>query len=462
MLKVAFLWHMHQPYYRDPATGKMFLPWVRLHSLKDYYDLPARAGSFDRLKMTFNLVPSLIEQIDLYCRQQTSDRHLDLTRKPTNLLTRREKTEIFKIFFTAHPDTMIEPYGRYSRLYRKLKDCNMDAELAARTSSAEEIRDLVVWSNLVWIDPIFRRQSPFKELWEKAEKFTEEDKNLLVEAQFKIMTGIIPAYKSLLEAGKIEISFTPYFHPILPLLCDTDAARESLPGITLPKNRFCYPEDAEKQVALAVEMYREKFGRDLTGMWPSEGSISEQMAPILVRHGIQWMASDEQVLYGSMTKSGMSTDKASPHGVYQHPTENGSIKIFFRDHALSDRIGFVYSGWDEEKAADDFINQLHNLRQTLGDRVENAVVPVILDGENCWEYYRNDGDAFLNLLFEKLNRDEQIETVTMGEACRSLPSVGLKNIQAGSWINHNFRIWIGHAEDNIAWDILWEARRTLM
>ncbi len=461
MLKVAFLWHMHQPYYRDPATGNMFLPWVRLHSLKDYYDLPARVGEFERLKMTFNLVPSLVEQIDLYCRQETSDRHLDLTRIPTSQLSRRDKAEIFKIFFSANPDTMIEPYHCYARLYKKLKDCNMNSEMAARTSSSAEIRDLVVWANLVWIDPIFRRQSPFKELFEKGEKFTEEDKNCLVEAQLKIMAKIIPTYKSLMEAGKIEVSFSPYFHPILPLLCDTDAARETLPGISLPKNRFCFPEDADKQVALAIEMYREKFGRDLTGMWPSEGSISEQMAAILARHGIQWMASDEQVLYGSLAKSGLSHEKTSPHAIYQHPTENGPINIFFRDHALSDRIGFVYSAWDEEKAADDFVNHLHQLRQALGGDSDNAIVPVILDGENCWEYYRNDGDLFLNLLFEKLDRDEQIETVTMEEACRTLQPRGLTNIKAGSWINHNFRIWIGHAEDNTAWDLLWEARRAL-
>jgi len=460
MLKVAFLWHMHQPYYRDPNTGKMSLPWVRLHSLKDYYDLPARVGAVDRLRMTFNLVPSLIEQIELYCREETSDRHLDLTRKRVSELSREEKTEIFKTFFTANPDTMIAPHPRYQRLYKKLKDCNMDAELAARTASAQEIRDLTVWANLAWVDPMFRTRKPFRELFEKGEGYSEEDKAAMIKAQLELMGEIIPYYRSLVEAGKIEVSFTPYFHPILPLLCDTDSARESLPGITLPKNRFCHPEDAEKQIALAIEMYQDRFGRDLAGMWPSEGSISEQALAIMAEKGISWAASDEQVLYSSAAKSGMRTDQAPPHALYLYHTPAGDINIFFRDHALSDKIGFVYSGWEEQKAVEDFLKNLHQVGQILGSENNNVVVPIILDGENCWEYYRDDGDAFLKLLFEKLSSDSLIETVTFSEACQSLSPTPLKNIQAGSWINHNFRIWIGHPEDNTAWDLLWEARHT--
>ena len=462
MLKVAFLWHMHQPYYRDPATGQMILPWVRLHSLKDYYDLPARVGKFDRLRMTFNLVPSLLEQIDLYLDGKTSDRQLELTRKPAGDLSRKEKGEIFRTFFSVNPDTMISPYPRYRRLYKKLFDCGQDADLAARTASLQEIRDLTVWANLVWIDPLFRRETVFRNLFEKGEKFSEEDKQALLDAQMKIMGGIIPIYKSLMDDNRIEVSFTPYFHPILPLICDTDSAREALPGINLPKHRFCYPEDADRQVALAVEMYREKFGREPVGMWPSEGSISQAMAPILVRHGIQWMASDEQVLYTSSVKSGKASDDVTPHAVYNFETESGPIKILFRDHALSDRIGFVYSSWDEEKAVNDFLGHLHRLADLLASRADDAVVPIILDGENCWEYYRNDGHEFLELFFERLNQDELIQTVTLGEACSSCNPRPLKNITAGSWINHNFRIWIGHAEDNIAWDLLWEARRDLM
>jgi alpha-amylase/alpha-mannosidase (GH57 family) len=461
MLKIAFLWHMHQPYYRDPATGKMFLPWVRLHCLKDYYDLPARVGRFDRLKMTFNLVPSLIEQIDLYCSRQTTDRHLELTVKPAAQLDRQEKAEIFSTFFAANPATMIEIHPRFRRLHKKLKDCGLDAELAARTSSIQEIRDLTVWSNLAWVDPIFHGRAPFKNLIEKGEMFTEEDKSELVAAQYAIMADIIPTYRDLMADGKIEVSFTPYFHPILPLLCDTDSAKEALPGITLPQNRFRHPEDAERQVAMAIEMYHDKFGADLKGVWPSEGSISEEMAVILARHGVAWMASDEQVLYGSLAKSGDTTAKPSPHLVYRHATPSGPISIFFRDHTLSDRIGFVYSGWDEEKAVDDFIGHLRRLGEFLGWEREDVVVPIILDGENCWEYYPHDGDKFLNLLFEKLATDTRLETVTMGEAAAKLRPLPLPRLMAGSWINHNFRVWIGHPEDNTSWDLLWKARQAL-
>jgi len=462
MLKIAFLWHMHQPFYQNPTTGKMSLPWVRLHSLKDYYDLPARLKNHDRLKMTFNLVPSLIEQIDLYVQKKTTDRHFELTCKETGQLSRAEKAEIFDTFFQANTHTMIEPYPRYRNLHRKLKDCRMDAEMAARTSSSQEIRDLVVWSNLVWIDPIFHKQRPFKELFDKGRNFTEEDRKAMIDSQLKIMADIIPLYRGLMDERKIEVSFSPYCHPILPLLCDTNSAMESLPGITLPQNRFRYPEDARRQVTMAIEMYRNRFERDLVGMWPSEGSISEETAEILIDSGIHWMASDERVLYASLAKGNQDSKEARPYGIYRYGRENGKgINIFFRDQTLSDLIGFVYSGWEEEKAVDDFIGKLHKLAENLGDSDRSAVVPIILDGENCWEYYRKDGDAFLNILFEKLNQDQKLKTVTMGEACNEVTSKRLKAIQAGSWINHNFRVWIGHAEDNTAWDLLWNARRAL-
>ncbi len=461
MLYVAFLWHMHQPYYRNPATGKMFLPWVRLHCLKDYLDLPARVGRHDHLKMTFNLVPCLIEQIDLYLSGQTSDRLLDLTRRPAADLSREEKVEIFQTFFAGNPATMIDPHPRYRRLYRKLIDCSMDAVLAARTATAQEIRDLTVWANLVWIDPFFRNRMPFKRLFDKGEKFTEEDKLELIEAQFRIMAEIIPTYRALMEQGKIEVSFTPYFHPILPLLCDTDSAREALPGITLPKNRFIHPEDAELQVKKALTMYRDRFGRDPQGMWPSEGAVSEAALDVLARQGVKWAATDEQVLFGSLAKGGQSTDQASPYVPYQHLTPHGPIHLFFRDHTLSDRIGFIYSGWDEEKAVTDFMDQLHRLADTVGAGNRDAVAPIILDGENCWEYYRNDGDTFLELLFARLAADPAITTVTMSEAMQKVPPAPLKSVQAGSWINHNLRVWIGHPEDNMSWDLLGEARHML-
>jgi len=458
MLYVAFLWHMHQPYYRDPATGQMFLPWVRLHCLKDYLDLPARVGRHDRLKMTFNLVPCLLEQIDLYLTGQSSDRLLDLTRRPAAELNREEKVEVFRTFFAGNPATMIDPHPRYRRLYRKLIDCSMDAALAARTATAQEIRDLTVWANLVWIDPFFRQDMPFKHLFDKGEKFTEEDKQQLIEAQFRIMGDIVPTYKRLMEEGTIEVSFTPYFHPILPLLCDTDAATEALPGITLPKNRFIHPEDAALQVAMAAEAYRERFGRDLRGMWPSEGAVSEAALEVMARQGVAWAATDEQVLFGSLAKGGQSTDQYSPYAPYEYQTAVGPNRLFFRDHTLSDRIGFIYSGWDEDKAVGDFMDQLHHLADTAGAGSRDVVAPIILDGENCWEYYRHDGDTFLELLFARLASDPAITTVTMAEAMQKVPALPLKSVQAGSWINHNLRVWIGHPEDNRSWDLLWEAR----
>ncbi len=454
-VKVAILWHMHQPNYQEPQSNRMVLPWVRLHAVKDYLDMPLLAAQYDRLKVTFNLVPALLDQLQLYV-DGGSDRHLDLSRRPADQLGGEARKEILTSFFAGNPSTMIDPYPRYAELYRKFRDNAGDAVLPDLYTS-EEMRDLQVWSNLTWVDPMFRDDPAVAPLLGKGRYFSEEEKQRLLDWQVSLIGRIVPTYARLFAEGKIDISFTPYYHPILPLLCDTDSAREAIPSIALPGKPFRHPEDAERQIAMSQERYRELFGKEMVGMWPSEGSVSEQVAAICLDRGIKWIATDEEILYASLRKSGRDRAGNPAYTAYDH---NG-LRLFFRDHNLSDRIGFVYSSWDPDKAAADFIAHIKDIGRLHAGRVDDLVVPIILDGENAWEYYADDGTEFLRQLYAGLAGDPEIETVSMTEAARAPSPRPLSHLFAGSWINHNFRIWIGHREDNAAWDLLSSARDTL-
>jgi len=454
-LKLAILWHMHQPNYQEPGSDRMVLPWVRLHATKDYLDMLLHASEYERVRVTFNLVPALLDQLNLYTGGGT-DPHLELSRLRAEELNDRQKSEILDHFFSANLTQMVEPHRRYHELYSKAR--NGGSGILPAIFSSQEIRDLQVWSNLVWVDPLFHVESPIKELLDQGRNYTEEQKHALLAWQMTLISRILPAYREHFHKRRIDLSFTPYYHPILPLLCDTDSALEATPTLTLPKRRFQHPEDAEWHVRSSMAMFEETFGEPMAGMWPSEGSVSEQVADLLIKSGVKWIATDEEILRSSLRKANMDPREHPIHTVYEY---GGSLKLFFRDHALSDRIGFVYSGWDADRAATDFIDHLMRIRALLADRLDQVVVPVILDGENAWEYFPNDGRDFLGELYRRLNEEPLIETTTMTEAAETIEAQSLPSLLAGSWINHDFRIWIGHQEDNAAWDLLHDARDAL-
>jgi alpha-amylase/alpha-mannosidase (GH57 family) len=448
---------MHQPVYCEPNSDRLVLPWVRLHALKDYLDMPLQAASHEQVKVTFNLVPSLLDQLDLYLNGGT-DRHLELSRLPADQISDTVRLEILESFFAVYATNMIRPYSRFWELYKKVQNNSGRKDLLPALCTSAEIRDIQVWSNLVWVDPTFRREEPIASLFERQRNFTEEDKHSLLDWQHNLIGRIVRTYQDLLNQGKIDISFTPYYHPILPLLCDTDSAREALPGVRLPRKRFQHPEDAEYQIARAADKYREIFGREMKGMWPSEGSVSEESLRLIREQGIEWVATDQDVLYQSLSKSQLPLADYSRHEMFEY---NGGLKMFFRDHDLSDRIGFVYSGWEAERAVDDFIQRIKEIREESLDDLDQTIVPVILDGENAWEYFPEDGTLFLERFYKKLGEDPEIELVTFSEAAGQMPSRELPSVFAGSWINHNFQIWIGHNEDNAAWDLLTMTREAL-
>ena len=470
-LNVAFLWHMHQPLYKDPFTGEYILPWVRLHGTKDYYDMVAILERFPSLHQTFNIVPSLIEQINDYTDGAASDIFLSLTLKPAADLTREDKRFIIRNFFLANWEHMIKPLHGYWELLKKRGFYHDEAEMdnALRYFSLQDFLDLQVLFNLAWIDPVIRENDGFlKGLAEKGRGFTEEEKVKLAAKQKDIIKQILPKYREMEGKGIVELTTSPYYHPILPLLCDSYSAKAAMPGIELPQKRFICAEDAEYQVKSGIKLHEKIFGRKPKGMWPSEGSVSEAIIPIIANEGINWIATDEEILANSLKTAirrdskGHCLDPEILYKPYLATAGGKGLSIIFRDHILSDLIGFVYTTWNAEKAADDFIDRLLKIHNSLKN-TDGCLVSIILDGENAWEYYKKDGMDFLTALYERLSKNPLLRLVTVSEHLNEYPhGEELPMLYSGSWIDHNFKIWIGHSEDNTAWDYLKDARDSLV
>ncbi len=460
------IWHMHQPFYKDPMTESYRLPWVRLHGTKDYLDMVEILKDFPRIRQNFNLVPSLLEQLVDYVDDTAKDLYLDVSRKKASELGDDDKIFMLENFFLAHWENMIKPFPRYYELLvrRGTHVIKSDLPRAIKYFSEGDFLDLQVFFNLCWIDPLFRTRDAFLTgLVDKGHGYTEEEKETLFLKQKEILGRIIPTYKEMAASGQVELSFTPFYHPILPLLCDTDVSRIAMPGVNLPRHRFRHPEDAAKQIAMGLDYFEKVFDYRPAGMWPSEGSVSEEVLRMVSKQGIRWVATDEGVLSGSLGKRlrDNAGNMVEPSLLYQ-PYTYEDVSIVFRDHQLSDLIGFVYSQWDPKNAASDLIGRLLKIRDSLPSGRPH-LVSIILDGENAWEHFRNDGRDFFLHLYEGLSRDERIVTTTVSEFI-GMHGKGdaLGRLHPGSWINSNYGIWIGHEEDNLAWDYLSDTRERLV
>ncbi|MEN3037897.1 MAG: glycoside hydrolase family 57 protein [Candidatus Kryptonium sp.] len=466
-IRVAFLWHMHQPYYKE--DGEYLLPWVRFHGIKDYWDMVRILDDYPKIKQNFNLAPSLIVQILDYVNNKAEDKILKLTKKKPQDLSEDDKFEILKNFFIANFERMIKPYPRYLELFNKRGGFSYTAEKfeeVCSTFSEQDWLDLQVWYNLVWVGEYSKYDDPFKKFFEKGRDFTEQEKHILIEGHYQILSRIIPKYVEAQQRGQIEVSISPFYHPILPLLCDTSVAKISNPDIKLPAKKFTHPEDADAQIKKGIELYIQIFGEKPKGMWPSEGSISEDVLNLAAENKIKWIASDEEVLIKSLMENN-NIDRIKIYKPYSYKTSFGEVKIVFRDRILSDLIGFVYSSWNPDDSARDLVNRILKIRDDIiksegEEALKNSIVSIILDGENCWEYYQSDGKDFLRTLYWLISNDERIQTVRLNDFLSGANSVALGKIFPGSWINANFNIWIGHEEDNRAWDLLKQARDFLV
>jgi alpha-amylase/alpha-mannosidase (GH57 family) len=441
----------------------MVLPWVRLHATKDYLEMAQHLEKHPKMRATINLVPILIKQIEGY-QDGMEDDLLHIARKETSALLPKEREYLLTECFHTNYNRMIARSERYKELFEKK---NRSEEFAT-----DDLRDLIVHHALAWTGEFAREEEPFASLLKKERNYSEEEKMYLLSEKEKLIDCILPLHGSLRESGQIEVSTTPYYHPILPLICDTDSAHEAMPDSTLPQKRFSGVNDAFEQVRRAMEVYEERFGHKVQGMWPAEGSISDAALQILMEENIEWTASDETVLLNSLVRS-ESDDRAYgdlekyfPRKFTGHGKE---IIIFFRDHGLSDKIGFEYASWDARDAANDFVHECKRIRDSVlekfgEDALKQACISVILDGENCWENYYENGKYFLNEFYNALTSTLEIETVTFSQAMGEIGKENIRSLShvvAGSWVGGNFKIWIGDPEKNRAWDLLAVAAEAL-
>ena len=472
MIDIAFIWHMHQPYYKDDSKGLYMLPWARLHGVKDYYPMAAMVERYEKMKATFNMVPVLLEQINDYVNNGASDTFLELTLKKPGGMTGEEKARLLDDFFKVNFKRFVEPHPRYRDILIKKGISNITiAQLRKAAGSLDDADylDLQVLFNLAWFhSTTIESDQNLREIVAKEEGYTEADKSYVVEKQREVLSGIIPLCRRLQDAGKIEITTTPYYHPILPLLCDTEIARVSVPDIKLPRPKFSHPEDARWQLESAMRYHKECFGRPARGMWPSEGSISEEVLDLMIGVGLDWVVTDEEILLHTMSAYDKSyrarpIDRRLIYEPYRFEKESRHISMVFRDKNLSNLISFAYAEWDQAMAAMDLLEHFRRISENMRRETDMGLVTIVMDGENAWEHFEDNGRRFFEVLYSNLDNGNGIRSSTVSDYLKIEPARRtLKNIYPGSWIDHNFKIWIGSPQDNLAWQYLNKARRDLL
>jgi alpha-amylase/alpha-mannosidase (GH57 family) len=447
--RAVFLWHLHQPEYRDPVTGQPLLPWVRLHATRAYTDMAAALEKRERVRVVANWAPSLLLQLEAYAQGRSVDKDELLARKPVAELSPAERAHVVKESFSVDWELWVKPVPRYAELLAKrgVDLRKVDLLGVQETFSLQELIDLQVHFILSWMGFAARREEPLvAELVRKERLFTEGEKVQLLDLSRRIAQRVIPRWCGL--ASRVEITCSPLYHPILPLLVDSDCARRAMPDAALPP-RFQHPEDAHEQVRRGLARAEQDFGARPVGMWPSEGSVSPEVIEILGTQGVRWCATDQ----GNLERSELAQPADGP--LHHLPWMCGEVAMFFRDRELSDAIGFRYARADAKSAVADLLGRV----AAAGD----ATITLALDGENPWEHYSRSGELFLDELYAQLDAQSQgvVSVLPRAEIAERPPRGRIARLHSGSWIESSFRIWIGHPEDNQAWALLGEARAAL-
>jgi alpha-amylase/alpha-mannosidase (GH57 family) len=454
---LVFLWHHHQPDYRSPSTGVSLLPWVRLHATKDYLDMAGHLQGHAGLKATFNFVPVLLDQLDA-AAAGGEDELFGRLGRPVESLSEAERDEVIRRC-TSAPRHALERWPRYAALVRRAARARPPSNGAALAE--REVLALECWFLLAWLDPTLHAEPAAAAALAARGEFTAEHKDELLALHARVLTEVLPAYRALAARGQIELSASAYHHPILPLLVTNEAARRARPDLRLPAEPFAAPEDAARAIATALARHERAFGAKPSGMWPPEGSVSPEVVEIAARAGVRWLATDEEVLWRSLPPE--LRRREALYRPWRFDTPAGSVALLFRDRELSDRIGFVYQRWSAAEAAADLVARVRRIATLGGGGGRRAVVSIILDGENCWEGYAEDGAPFLEALYQALEAAPDIRTRTPSEVLADPePPAALPALHSGSWIDADFHIWIGHPEKNRAWELLARTRHALV
>lgn len=477
-LNVVLCWHMHQPYYREGLKGAYHLPWVYLHGIKDYSDMAAHLERYPEMHAVVNFAPVLLEQLDDYAQQlevllkhgkPTQDHMLNLLsgieRIPSDVASRHR---IVQDCQRCNAPRMIHVHPPFHRLVRMVESDQIEAEdppaLLGHLGylSEQYFLDLLTWYHLAWIGHSLKSLPLVKRLMAQGKDYSAADRHELLHLIQQSLVGLIPRYRALAERGQIELSMTPYGHPIVPLLNDFENLCDAMPDVPVPEAKT-YPGGAERSrwhLQHGFEVFEHYFGRKPVGVWLSEGGVSEDALAQLDEMGFAWTASGEGVWRNSCKKSGSGDDVVENKPALFSPAlvDGFNTRMFFRDDGLSDMIGFKYSDWHSDDAVGDFVQHLENIASLFSKDTTQHVVSVILDGENAWEYYPDNGHYFLDALYAALSSHPTIKVSTFAEQTVQAPAIAMKRLAAGSWVYGSFSTWIGSEDKNQGWDYLVAAK----
>ncbi len=475
-INMVLCWHMHQPWYRESQDGDYRLPWVYLHALKDYVDMAAHLESHPKMRCVVNFTPVLLEQIDDYAQQ--FKRHLKNGRRFAepllNLLAGVEpipgdaaaRAEIVRACRRAHAPLMIDVYPRFRGLFEMVMTPDLEHVDEHRLAYINEqfFLDLLSWYHLAWLGHSLKQLPAVQALLDTDTVFDQSARRQLLQIMSDAFDGLLDRYSDLAKSDQIELSMTPYGHPIVPLLLDLDAMHCALPEAKGPAAKT-YPGGLERSrwhMQEGLRVFERFLGCRPKGVWLSEGGVSADALKLLDEFGIRWSASGEGVWNNSrfLSKLPAQGDDARRSLFCSHKIKDCKTRMFFRDDGLSDLIGFEYQQWNAADAAADFNQHIKNIATYLGDDCHEHVVSVILDGENAWEYYPDNAFHFLGGLYKELANSEHIRLLTFDEALETCPPHELPELCPGSWVYGSFSTWIGEEDKNRAWDLLVAAKNT--
>ncbi len=431
MTYLNLCWHFHQPYYLQPEAGILESSIITFRVLYNYYPMALllkKTGA----RLTCNLTPSLILQIQKISNGEIVDGFQEM------LVSETDDNDRIRVFLDELPPRIKERNDILRFLIKRFQSGEI---------SKSEIFDLKMWMHLSCVHPfLLSEERFFSELYEKGIGFSKKDRDMVVACEKKIFSGVLALFRELFESGSIEISTTPGYHPIMPLVCDAAVASTTKTSLKIPDIDFRYPDDVRQHINMGLNLASSIFGRNIDGIWPAEGSISNQVLDILGEFNIGWVGADQQILSESMEEISSV--------IY---TWKDLFVIFFRNHEFSDRIGFIYQSWDEANAAADIVKRIEEFSGN-----QEKILTIILDGENPWEWYRNEGKIFLNEFYLRALSNSNIKMITFSEAKNlNFNRKALSSIPAGSWMGLHFDNWIGKPDANRLWQILADARKTV-
>ena len=494
-LNLAIVFHQHQPYYRNMLTGMYEMPWVRVHAMTEYVDSPGILEKYPDTKVTYNLVPSFMEQLMDYHRNETLDVHTDIAKRPwsegdyPNATDLELHTMQFQSFWNSgwiynvsddDPSAWVKPSsGRYSELHgRTMHNLKPATIMDDALLPPQEFLDLQVLWYLYQFSPDYvlgsydasHRDEGLIALFQQNGNYSHEDLMYVVDAQHEHMGNVLPMYSDLAASGQVELSTTPYYHPIMPLLMMDGWTFED--GIRV--NKDSWEDDTRHQLNSGMDLFEEEMGFRPVGMWPSEEAVSPAMVQPVSDVGIEWMITDEELLMKSTDSSGNNVDVNDAANLAMPwvatGVDGGEVAVIFRDRVISDRVAWQYGSMTPEDAVTDFISYIDGVRQQLLDAGEDPsehMLTVSMDGENWMfmsEFQHNDnGRPFVDEWFSRLGSHPTIKTTTPSEFLseeRDLPQID--TIGTGSWVDGTLSTWAGEEEESLAWQRLVEARNALV